>query len=376
MKAYLDNAATAISYPLASFPLKEAFIGNPSSLHTIGVGSAQVLSDTKRILCDAFGGKNYNYVFTSGATESANLAIKGAAKNLVDRKIPRNEIIVSQIEHPAVYETVFSLKELGFKPIVAPVNKLGFVEPNTVASLLTDKTAMVCVMAVNNETGVVQPINDIFNIVKKANPKIITVCDTVQALCKGFTVPLSVTDIFFGSGHKFGGINGAGFLYLNESVFITPLFHGGGQQYGLRCGTENPFAISCMGYAIQSELNSDHCEKVKALGSVLLDALPAHGVEYSVHGIEGKKTDYIYSIHFHGIDSAEAFTFLNSKGICVSRGSACSSSDTKQSRVLTAMGLSPEVISQTLRVSLSPFTTKEEILYFCGCMEMLVNKVK
>lgn len=369
MKAYLDNAATAVSYPLASFAHKDGFIGNPSSLHPVGLGARHALDDAKDILCAAFGGKRYNYIFTSGATESANLAIKGAARGLVERNITRNEIIVSQIEHPAVYETVFSLKELGFKPIVAPVNSLGFIGPDTVASLITEKTAMICVMAVNNETGVIQPIGDIFSFAKAANPKIITVCDTVQAICKGFEIPLAVTDIFFGSGHKFGGINGAGFLYLSETVFLKPLFHGGGQQSGLRCGTENPFAVSCMAYAVQEELNSNHCDKVRILGSILLDTLHAKGINTNA-----EKTDYIYSIHFDGIDSGKAFTFLSSKDVCVSRGSACSSSDAKQSRILTAMGLTPKVISETLRVSLSPFTDKAEILLFCDCMETLIKK--
>ncbi|MGL6017916.1 MAG: cysteine desulfurase family protein, partial [Gibbsiella quercinecans] len=206
---YFDNAASAMPHPDAiNFVPK---FGNPSSQHIAGKQSAMVISDTRKLLANLFGGEPDNYYFTSGATESANLFIQGVCRFLKNMGSHRDEIIVSAVEHPAVFNTAHRMIHLGFKVHVLPVDKNGVVNINSLKELICHKTALVCIMGVNNETGVIQPVNKAFHEVKKYDDDIITLCDSVQLLTKTeMILNLDVVDAFFSSGHKIGATKGIG----------------------------------------------------------------------------------------------------------------------------------------------------------------------
>ncbi|MDE9486001.1 cysteine desulfurase family protein [Xenorhabdus bovienii] len=366
---YLDNAATTI--PLEHRLAKRTFIANPSSSHLLGRQARKFLDDTKMLLCDKFGGKPYNYIFNSGATESANFIIQGICKHIMNRGLERNEIIISAIEHPAIFNTAKKMESLGFKVRVIPVDSNGVIKIEDALAFLNQRTAMVCVMSVNNETGVIQPLNSLFSRIKDFSKNIITVCDAVQAVFKGVTLPLLThTDCFFASGHKIGANKGIGFLYMNAGVFVEPLMYGGGQEEGLRSGTENMDGIDSLHDSIMYHTQNEENIRIhlKDLSGKLYSCLNELGIVFSVNTSDAEKSDYIHSVSFDNLPSAQLAEFLSINGIFVSRGSACSSTSTQTSRVLSAMGLNMQCISSTIRISFSPLNHVHEV-------ELLCNKI-
>ncbi|MBN3863775.1 cysteine desulfurase [Pseudomonas frederiksbergensis] len=368
---YLDNAASAL-------PFEEAVVfspefGNPSSDHSVGHQANAVLGKTRALLSMMFGGRPSEYHFCSGATEAANLIIQGRCHFLKMANPTRNEIIVSAIEHPAIFNTVEHMRQSGFIVHIVPVDHRGIIEASFIYDILNENTSMVLVMGVNNETGARQPIDEIARKVKSIDSEVSFICDGVQTLTKVASPDLTYIDALIGSGHKLGAAMGIGFFYLNRRFRLSPLLFGGEQEAGVRPGTENIYGIESLHRALEHhQKNADqYHQHVHALNLLLQKTLEQSNIPFSINTQDGETSDYILSICFNGIDASRAIKFLSQRGICVSKGSACSSVSPKPSRVLSAMKLTHTQMSSTLRVSFSPLNVKEDVLTFCAAMREL-----
>lgn len=357
---YLDNAATTRCDPEAAQivlrMLTEEY-GNPSSLHTMGFAAEQAVEHARRQAAALLHAEPKEIYFTSGATESNNLAVIGGARAM-RRKGTR--VLYSAAEHASVLEAAGALGQEGFTPIPLPVGADGRLDPDHVAGAVDGQTALVSCMLVNNETGAVNDIAAIAAAVKRKNPRTLIHCDAVQGAGK---LPLDLrrlpVDLLSMSGHKLYAPKGVGILYLRSSARILPLTHGGAQQKGLRPGTENTAYIAAMGFACAraGERMAERYEKVQALHAAMRENLT------DIPGIcinsPPDAAPYILNISVTGLRSETLLHFLAGRGIFVSSGSACKKG--AHSHVLAAMGLPPERIDSALRISFSPDNTSEEV---------------
>ena len=376
MEVYLDNSATTRAYPEVGDIVYKVMCqdyGNPSSMHRKGVETEHYVKDAKEILAKLLKVNAKEIFFTSGGTESDNLALIGAARANRRRG---NHLITSSIEHPAILNTMRYLEEEeGFRVTYLPVDENGRVRLEALKEALCQDTILVSIMYVNNEVGSVQPIEEAVKIVKNFNPRILFHSDAVQGFGKYHIYPKRVgIDMLSASGHKIHGPKGTGFLYINEKVKIKPIIFGGEQQKNIRSGTENVPGIAGLGLAakmIYQDLNM----KVS-----LMRELKAHFIEgiskiehATVHGLTDENSaPHIISVGIAGVRSEVLLHTLEDKGIYVSSGSACASNHPAISGVLRGIGTSQEYLDSTLRFSISEFTTKEEIDY---TLETLYNCV-
>lgn len=376
MEVYLDNSATTRAYPEVGNIVYKVMCqdyGNPSSMHRKGVEAEHYVKDAKEILAKLLKVNAKEIFFTSGGTESDNLALIGAARANRRRG---NHLITSSIEHPAILNTMHYLEEEeGFRVTYLPVDENGRVRLEALKEVLCQDTILVSIMYVNNEVGSVQPIEEAVKIVKNFNPRILFHSDAVQGFGKYHIYPKRVgIDMLSASGHKIHGPKGTGFLYINEKVKIKPIIFGGEQQKNIRSGTENVPGIAGLGLAakmIYQDLNM----KVS-----LMRELKAHFIEgiskiehATVHGLTDENSaPHIISVGIAGVRSEVLLHTLEDKGIYVSSGSACASNHPAISGVLRGIGTSQEYLDSTLRFSMSEFTTKEEIDY---TLETLYNCV-
>ena len=376
MEVYLDNSATTRAYPEVGNIVYKVMCqdyGNPSSMHRKGVEAEHYVKDAKEILAKLLKVNAKEIFFTSGGTESDNLALIGAARANRRRG---NHLITSSIEHPAILNTMHYLEEEeGFRVTYLPVDENGRVRLEALKEELCQDTILVSIMYVNNEVGSVQPIEEAVKIVKNFNPRILFHSDAVQGFGKYHIYPKRVgIDMLSASGHKIHGPKGTGFLYINEKVKIKPIIFGGEQQKNVRSGTENVPGIAGLGLAakmIYQDLNM----KVS-----LMRELKAHFIEgiskiehATVHGLTDENSaPHIISVGIAGVRSEVLLHTLEDKGIYVSSGSACASNHPAISGVLRGIGTSQEYLDSTLRFSMSEFTTKEEIDY---TLETLYNCV-
>ena len=355
---YLDNSATTrVSTAAAdkAYRMMTETYGNPSSLHRMGIDAELEVVTARERIADALGVDAKCVIFTSGGTEANNTAVLGAAQALRRRG---DRVIVSAVEHPSVYECAARLKELGYDVHYAPVDERGVVKLSELEALLTDKTILVSVMAVNNETGSIQPTERIAKLVHKLSPNALFHVDAVQAFCK---IPLRPkrwgADLMTVSAHKVHGPKGMGALYIRDGAHIIPLLYGGEQQKKKRPGTESAPLIAAFGEAVREadisgnlafikELNTYAAERLSAIDGVSLnsppDALP-----------------YIINLSVEGIRSEIMLHHLESRGVYVSSSSACAKG--KPSYVLAAMGLSRERVDSSVRVSFSKYNTEDDI---------------
>lgn len=379
MEVYLDNSATTRAYPEVGNIVYKVMCqdyGNPSSMHRKGVEAEHYVKDAKEILAKLLKVNAKEIFFTSGGTESDNLALIGAARANRRRG---NHLITSSIEHPAILNTMHYLEEEeGFRVTYLPVDENGRVRLEALKEALCQDTILVSIMYVNNEVGSVQPIEEAVKIVKNFNPRILFHSDAVQGFGKYHIYPKRVgIDMLSASGHKIHGPKGTGFLYINEKVKIKPIIFGGEQQKNIRSGTENVPGIAGLGLAakmIYQDLNM----KVS-----LMRELKAHFIEgiskiehATVHGLTDENSaPHIISVGIAGVRSEVLLHTLEDKGIYVSSGSACASNHPAISGVLRGIGTSQEYLDSTLRFSMSEFTTKEEIDYtletIYNCVPML-----
>lgn len=376
MEVYLDNSATTRAYPEVGDIVYKVMCqdyGNPSSMHRKGVEAEHYVKDAKEILAKVLKVNTKEIFFTSGGTESDNLALIGAAR--ANRRMG-NHLITSSIEHPAILNTMRYLEEEeGFRVTYLPVDENGRIRLDALKEALCRDTILVSIMYVNNEVGSVQPIEEAVKLVKNFNPRILFHSDAVQGFGKYHIYPKRAgIDMLSASGHKIHGPKGTGFLYINEKVKIKPIIFGGEQQKNIRSGTENVPGIAGLGLAtkmIYQDLNM----KVS-----LMRELKAHFIEgvskiehTTVHGLTDEKSaPHIISVGIAGVRSEVLLHALEDKGIYVSSGSACASNHPAISGVLRGIGTSQEYLDSTLRFSMSEFTTKEEIDY---TLETLYNCV-
>lgn len=364
MEIYLDNSATTRTFPKVRETVLQTMAedyGNPSSLHKKGVEAEQYVRRAKEQIARSLKVAEKEIFFTSGGTESNNLAILGTA--WAHRRTGRH-LITSAVEHPSVLETMKALEEQGFSVTYLPVDDQGRVSPEALQAAMTPETILVSVMAVNNEIGTREPVEELGLLVKEKNPQCLFHVDAVQGFGKYRLRPRSAKiDLLSVSAHKIHGPKGIGFLYVREGVKLHPTLFGGGQQNGLRSGTENVPGIAGLGVAVE-EIYRDHEARIDRLYA-LKDRL-AQGLlqlpEVRVNGPQGRDgAPHIVSASFAGVRSEVLLHALEEKGIYVSAGSACSSHHPGVSSTLAAIGLEPKWRDGTLRFSMSMDTTEEEI---------------
>ncbi len=379
---YLDNAATTRVYDeVAAFAVKlmcEDY-GNPSSMHMKGVQAERYLKEAAQKLAKLMKVDAGEIIFTSGGTESSNLAIIGAA--MANRRAGQH-IITTRVEHPSVYNPAVFLEEMGFEVTFLPVDARGLVRLDALKEAIRQDTILVTVMAVNNVIGAVEPLEDIAQIVHAANPNTLIHVDAVQAFGKLKIYPKKLgIDMLSVSGHKFHAPKGTGFLWVRNGVKVHPLMLGGGQQKNMRSGTDNVPGWAAMAMAAEMEY-SDFDEKIDSLyekrayfidqvsaieGTVINGGRGRGSFRLSEDG-EATSAPHVVSVSFADVRAEVLLHALEEKGIYVSSGSACSSNHPAISGTLKAIGAQKQYLDATIRLSFSFDTTREEL---DACVEAL-----
>lgn len=376
MEIYFDNAATtkpSVSVLEAMQKVLTEDYGNPSSMHRMGFCAEQHIKEAAGVIAKSLHAAEKEIVFTSGGTESNNMALIGTA--LANQRSGKH-IITTQMEHAAVYNPLLFLEEMGFEITFLPVDSMGHVSPAALQEAVREDTILVSIMYVNNEIGAVNDIAALSRAAKEKNPRLLFHVDAIQAYGKYKISPAKEgIDLLSVSGHKIHGPKGTGFLYIRDKVKIKPVIYGGGQQGGLRSGTENVPGIVGLGVAAK-EAYQQHGEKRKKLFSLkkrLMDGLSVmEGVFINAVSGENLQAPHILSASFPGIRSEVLLHALEDKGIYVSAGSACSSNHPGISGTLKAAGLSEESLTSTLRFSFSVYNTEEEAdETICAVQELL-----
>lgn len=375
MQVYLDNSATTKVFDSVKDIMVKIMTedyGNPSSLHYKGVEAEKYIKEAKDIIAKSLRAKSQEIVFTSGGTESNNMAIIGTA--LANRRAG-NHIITSTIEHASVYNVFGFLEEQGFKVSYIPVDEYGHLRQDILEETIDEETILVSCMYVNNEIGSVNPVGEIGSLIKKKNPRTLFHVDAIQAYGKYKIVPKNMNiDLLSVSSHKIHGPKGAGFIYIKEGTKIKPIIYGGGQQKGMRSGTDNVPGAAGLAKAAE-EIYQEHeakIDKMYELKTHFIDRLSELS-DVNVNGLTGRDSaPHIINVSFAGVRSEVLLHALEDKGICVSSGSACSSNHPAVSGTLKGIGVKKELLDSTLRFSLSVFTTKEELDYTIDTLKELL----
>jgi len=376
---YLDYAATTPPYAEVIDTVAEvmrSYYGNPSSLHQLGVEAERLLGQAKDVIAKILRVKANEIIVTSGGTESNNLAIKGTAHQYRSRG---NHLITTQIEHPSVLESFKQLEREGFRVTYLPVDETGCVRMEALRESICDETILVSVMHVNNETGRIQPIAEIGKELAN-HPRILFHVDSVQGVAKLPIVPHELgIDLLSASAHKFRGPKGVGFLYRRENVKLMPLLVGGGQEAGIRSGTENVPLIIGMAKALR--MATDHLEQAieykYRLRQVLTEGISAIS-ELRLTGSDNSNDMAPHIVHFcyPGMKAEVVVHALEKHGICISTKSACSSDELKPSNVLLAMGYDRDRASSGLRLSFGEEHTEEDMIKCVKALEQVVQVLK
>ncbi len=352
---YFDNAATTrpdeeATKRAAEF-LTELYF-NPSARYGGGFRVSQILARFRESLLSYAGATGrYDIIFTSCGSEADNQAVFSFGR--------RGNVVTTAGEHAAVYASVTELKNRGVEPRFAPVERDGSVKLESILPLVDDKTSLVSVIHINNETGAVNDIASIARAVKKKNPRTVFLSDGVQAFGKLATVLPQEVDLYSVSAHKIGGIKGVGALFKRKGLALSPLVYGGGQENGLRSGTENTYGIAVFAYAAEHKFRTlrEDAARLTLYRERLLAGLDR---EIFVRLSPEKSSPYILTVSAVGMRGEVLQRMLWDRGLCVGTGSACSSRN-RFSRVMTACGYGEEVLDGVLRMSFSPTTTQDEI---------------
>lgn len=370
MFVYLDNSSTTRPYKEVIEAMTEAMthrFGNPSALHKLGMDAETEIKRCKKQILGTLNQSEGEILFTSGGTEANNLAILGYARRIAKRK---NHLITSKTEHKSVLEAFKALESEGYSVTYVDVDAYGRVNPLQVIEAVTEKTALISLMMVNNETGMIQPIEEICKALKKMEKPPVLHVDAVQAYGKvRIDLRKLGIDLLTASGHKIHGPKGIGFLYVKKGVQIEPLLYGGGQQSDLRPGTENTYAIAGLSKAIEITFNEfeAHNNHMAALRDVLRKGIETQIPEAILNTPKDMATaPHVLHVSFPKIRGEVLLHALETEGVYVSIGSACNSKVKKYSHVLEAMKLSTEAKEGAVRFSLGSDTTEDEIDYAVG----------
>jgi len=377
---YLDNAATTPVRPevleaMLPYLGKEAF-GNPSSAHRFGRAARAGIEEAKRAVATAVGAEPNQVVFTSGGTEADNLAIIGAALAARDRGGPFR-VAVSATEHKAALAAAHAVKHLGGEEVILPVTASGQVDGAALDNALARGVAVVSVMWVNNEVGTVQPVAELATRCCDAGVSFHS--DAVQAFGK---IPVSLRDVTCTlltiSGHKIGAPKGVGALIVRDRKAVEAIIHGGGQQFGIRPGTENVPGIVGLGVAarLAAEEQQSLAERLGELRDELERRLVAIVPDALIHGWQGPRAPHISNVSIPGTDSEALLMHLDLAGIACSSGSACSTGAVEPSHVLTAMGVPRELGVAALRFSFGKDSTIEDVEALSAALPRIVEKVR
>lgn len=363
-EAYLDNSATTRVFPEVVELMNTIYLeeyGNPSSMHHKGVEAERRISQARHTLAQILKVSDRNLIFTSCGTESDNIAIIGGA--LANQRQGKH-LITTRIEHPAVLESMNYLESIGFEVTYLPVDHNGVVDPKTVEDAVRDDTILVSIMHTNNEIGAREPVAEIGERIKRKNPHTLFHVDAVQGFGKAQIYPRRMhIDMLAVSGHKIHGPKGVGFLYLGDKVKVRNLIFGGGQQGGLRSGTENVAGIAGMALAAQMlyehfDAQIDHLYTLKEMFLREISDIP----DLRINGrTDRESAPQIVSVTVPGVRAEVLLHALEEKKVYVSSGSACSSNRPHLSQTLIAIGLPGEYLDSTIRISLSAMTTEEDI---------------
>jgi cysteine desulfurase len=376
-RIYLDHSATT---PVRSevleamLPYLNERYGNASSIHGFGREAKVALEEARERVAEVLGAASSEIFFTSGGTEADNLAIKGTA--FANRKKGRH-IITSKIEHHAVLESCKVLEKEGFEVTYLPVDYQGLVNPKDLSKAIRDDTTLVSVMHVNNEVGVIQPIEELCRITKQKGACFHT--DAVQSVGKlSVDVQKLNLDMLSASGHKIYGPKGVGAIYIRKGVRITPLSHGGHHERSRRAGTENLPAI--VGFAKALELLAQemddqykHLEKLsQALYQKLIETIP----DVILHGDPTRRVPSIMNLSFKGVEGESVILSLDTKGVAVASGSACTSGTLEPSHVLSAMGIAPEIAQGAVRFSFGKDNTMKDVEYVASILPEIIQRLR
>ncbi len=379
MEVYLDNSATTRCFDeVAQLMMKimcEDY-GNPSSMHHKGVEAEQYLRYARETLAKILKVNEKEILFTSGGTESDNIALIGTA--MANHRTGRH-LITTQIEHPAIMQTMRYLENQGFRVTYLPVDKQGRISLHDLERAITKDTILVSIMHTNNEIGSLQPIAEAGELIKRINPKTAFHVDAVQGFGKFRIYPSRMKiDLLSVSAHKIHGPKGVGFLYINEKLKISPIMYGGGQQKGMRSGTENVPGIAGLAKAAElmyENLDTD-MERLYSLRERFIEGV-SKIEDVKVNGCQGEKSAaHIVSLSVRGIRSEVLLHALEDRGIYVSAGSACASNKPQTSATLKAIGLERDLLDSTIRFSFSIFTTEEEIEYTLQALEDMIPALR
>lgn len=375
MEAYFDNSATTKVLDCVKDAVVDAMCvnyGNAAAKHRKGVEAENLIREAKKAIANTLKVQEKEILFTSGGTESNNTALIGTA--LANRRAGKH-LITTGVEHPSIYNTMSFLEEMGFEVTYLPVDHLGHISLEDLEKAIREDTILVSVMYVNNEVGAVEPIEAISQCIKKKNPKTLFHVDAIQAYGKYKIRPKKQgIDLLSVSGHKIHAPKGVGFLYIRDGVKIRPILFGGGQQKGMRSGTEN--VPGCVGLGVAArEAYKDfdaRIEKLYTLREYLIAGLkPLGGV--TINGSEDRtNAPQIVSASFEGVRSEVLLHALEDKGVYVSSGSACSSNHPGISGTLKGIGVKKELLDSTIRFSLGDLNTEEEVDYAIGVLGELL----
>jgi len=377
-KIYLDYAATTPVDPRvlkAMLPYFSKKFGNSMSLHSFGQEAAEAMENSRKIAADFIKAKPEEIIFTSSATESNNLAIKGLA---FANKNKKNHLIISRIEHDCVLESSRWLRSQGFKLTELAVNRQGFIDINQLKKAINKDTLLVSIIHANNEIGTIQNIEAIGKLCREKNVYFHT--DASQSLGK-INIDVSKMNIDFltASSHKIYGPKGTAFLYVRNGIFIQPILHGGGHEKGLRSSTSNVAGIVGFAKAIEilkEEMKEENARLTKLRDKLILKILKTIPDTHLNGPTEDKRLSNNVNISFGAVEGESLVLELDFNGVAVSTGSACSSKNLMPSHVLMAIGLQPHEAHGSLRISVGRFTTEEDIDYTIKTLKKVVEKLR
>lgn len=377
LRMYLDNSATTkVSEEVLEemLPYLKDEFGNPSTLYSIGRESKKALEEARQRIADAINAKKEEIIFTGGGSESDNLAIKGIAFKLQKKG---KHIITSEIEHPAVKESLYFLESLDFKVTYLPVYENGIIKIEDLIEAITPETILITIMHGNNEIGTLQPIEEIGRIAHENG--ILFHTDAVQTFGKvKIDVEKQNIDLLSVSSHKINGPKGVGAIYIKKGVRLVPLIHGGGQERGIRAGTENVAGIVGFGKAaeIATSKLDEHAEKLSKIRDEIVEKVLNTIPESYLNGDVNQRLPNIANIRFKAIEGESLILLLDAKGYQASTGSACSSNKLEASPVLTALGLDPVDVHGSLRISLAPESDEFDVDEFVDILSEAVARLR